>query len=127
MAQQQSPWLEGAYGWNFGEAGWNTGMDSNLLKFSFMFDRNVDSIVASLPSAANGEAHFLTTDNRLYFAVGTTYFSTPTPKWFEFKEKSSGNTYQFNGTSVTQIDSPMELDTRLDKQVQLTIHICSHS
>lgn len=120
MAQQQSPWLEGAYGWNFGEGGWNTGMDSNLLKFSFMFDRNVDSVVAFLPSAVNGQAHFLTTDNRLYFAVGTTYFSTPTPKWFEFKDRSTGNTYQFNGTNAIQIDSPLQLDARLDA-VELTV------
>jgi len=72
MAQQLSPWLEGAYGWSLGEGGWNSGMDQNLLKFSFMFDRNVDSIVASLPAAVNGQAYYLTTDNRLYFAVGTT-------------------------------------------------------
>ena len=120
MAQQQSPWLEGAYGWNFGEGGWNSGMDQNLLKFSFMFDRNVDSVVASLPAAVNGQAHYLTTDNRLYFAVGTTYFSTPTPKWFEFKDRSTGTTYQFNGTSAVQIDSPAQLDSRLDA-VELTV------
>jgi GH24 family phage-related lysozyme (muramidase) len=28
MTQQQSPWVEGAYGWSFGEGGWNVGMDS---------------------------------------------------------------------------------------------------
>ena len=120
MAQQQSPWLEGAYGWSFGEGGWNTGMDQNLLKFSFMFDRNVDSVVASLPAAVNGQAHYLTTDNRLYFAVGTTYFSTPAPKWFEFKVRSTGVTYQFNGASANLIDSPAQLDTRLDA-VELTV------
>jgi hypothetical protein len=120
MAQQQSPWLEGAYGWNFGEGGWNSGMDQNLLKFSFMFDRNVDSIVASLPAAVNGQAHYLTTDNRLYFAVGTTYFSTVVPKWFEVKVRSTGDTYQFNGTSANIINSPAQLDTRLDT-VELTV------
>ena len=66
MPQQQSPFLEGKYGWSFGEGGWNTGMDENLLKFSFMFDRNVDAIVGSLPAAVNGQAYFLTSDNRLY-------------------------------------------------------------
>lgn len=120
MPQQQSPFLEGKYGWNFGEGGWNTGMDENLLKFSFMFDRNVDSIVASLPAAVNGQAHFLTTDNRLYFAVGTTYFSTPVPKWFEFKDRSTGAVYQFNGTAAVQIDSPAQLGSRLDA-VELTL------
>ena len=120
MAQQQSPWLEGAYGWNFGEGGWNTGMDSNLLKFSFLFDRNVDSIVASLPSAVNGQAHYLTTDNRLYFAVGTTYFSTPVPKWFTIIVRGTGQTHQFNGTSLIQTDNPVQIDSRLDS-VEVTV------
>lgn len=120
MPQQQAPWLETAYGWTYGENGWNSGMDSNLLKFSVLFDRNVDSIVASLPPAVNGQAHYLTTDNRLYFAVGTTYFSTPVPKWFEFKDRSTGAIYQFNGTAAVQIDSPAQLGSRLDA-VELTL------
>lgn len=114
MSQQTAPFLEGKYGWNFGESGWNTGMDENILKFSFMFDRNLDSITASLPSAVNGQAHYLTTDNRIYFAVGTTYFSTPAPKWATLVLRTSGDTYQFNGTSLVQIDSPAGIDSRLD-------------
>lgn len=120
MPQQQSPFLEGKYGWNFGESGWNTGMDENLLKFSYMFDRNVDGIVSSLPAAVNGQAYFLTTDNRLYFAVGNTWYSSPVPKWFEFKIRSTGDVYQFNGTSVVQIESPADLDVRLDA-IELTV------
>lgn len=120
MPQQQSPFLEGKYGWNFGEGGWNTGMDENLLKFSYMFDRNVDGVVASLPAAVNGQAYFLTTDNRLYFAVGTTWYSSPVPKWFEFKIRSTGDVYQFNGASAAQIESPAGLDARLDA-VELTL------
>lgn len=120
MAQQQSPWLEGAYGWDFGEGGWNTGMDSNLLKFSFMFDRNIDSIVASLPAIVDGQAHYLTTDNRLYFAVGTTYFSTPVPKWFTVFVRSTGQTHQFDGTSLVQTDTPTQINSRLDA-VELTV------
>lgn len=121
MSQQQAPWLESAYGWNFGEGGWNTGMDQNLLKFSFMFDRNVDSIVASLPAAVNGQAHYLATDNRLYFAVGTTYFSTPVPKWFVIIERSTGQTHQYDGTSLVQVDNTTQLDSRLEA-VELTIN-----
>src|SRR3972149_1247271 len=120
MAQQLSPWLEGAYGWNFGESNWNTGIDNNQLKFSFMFDRNVDGVVASLPGAVNGQAYFLTTDNRLYFAVGTTWFSSPSPKWFEFVIRSSGDIYQFDGSAAVQMDSPAQLATRLDA-VELTV------
>lgn len=120
MSQQQSPWLETAYGWDYGENGWNTGMDSNLLKFSVMFDRNVDSIVSSLPAAVNGQVHYNTVDNRLYFAVNTTYFSTSIPKWFKIVVRGTGASWQYNGTSLLQIDSPAELDTRLDG-VELTI------
>jgi hypothetical protein len=120
MAQQLSPWLEGAYGWNFGESNWNTGIDQNQLKFSFMFDRNVDSIVAFLPAAVNGQAHYLTTDNRLYFAVGTTYFSTPVPKWFTVVVRATGQYHQFNGTSLVQVDTPAQIETRLDA-VEVTV------
>lgn len=120
MPQQLSPFLEGKYGWNYGESGWNTGMDENINKFSFMFDRNIDSIVASLPPAVNGQAHYNTADNRIYFAVGSTYYSTPVPKWFVVQLRSSGQAYQFNGTSLSPLDSVSTLDTRLDA-VELTV------
>lgn len=120
MSQRQSPWLETVYGWAYGDNGWNAGMDSNLLKFSVMFDRNVDSIVASLPPAVNGQVHYNTTDNRLYFAVNTTYFSTPVPKWFSIVERTSGNTWQFNGTSLIDIEGIGSLNTRLE-DVELTL------
>lgn len=120
MPQQTSPFLEGKYGWNYGESGWNTGMDENLLKFSFMFDRNVDNIVSSLPSVVNGQSYYLTTDNRFYFAIGNVWYSSPVPKWFEFKIKSTGDVYQFNGTSAVKINSPVELESRLDS-AELTL------
>lgn len=120
MTQQASPWLEAAYGWDYGENGWNTGMDSNLLKFSVMFDRNVDSIVATLPPAVNGQVHYNTTDNRLYFAVNTTYFSTVVPKWFTLVVRSTGANWQFNGLALVAVESVGSLDTRLDA-VELTL------
>lgn len=120
MPQQTSPFIEGKYGWSYGESGWNPGMDENLNKFSFMFDANVDTIVNSLPAAVNGQAHFLTTDNRFYFAVGGIYYSSPCPDHFIFKLRSTGDFYQFNGSSAVQIDSPIALDARLDA-IELTI------
>lgn len=120
MTQQLSPWLETAYGWSYGESGWNSGMDSNLLKFSVMFDRNVDSIISLLPPAVNGQVHYNTTDNRLYFAVGTTYFSTPVPKWFTVVVRSTGATWQYDGTSLVEVQSVGSLDSRLDA-VELTV------
>lgn len=120
MPQQTSPFIEGKYGWSYGESGWNSGMDENLNKFSFMFDGNVDGIVGSLPSLVNGQAYFLTTDNRFYFAVGGVYYSSPCPKHFIFKIKSTGDFYQFDGLTTTQIDTPAELNNRLSS-VELTI------
>lgn len=120
MPQQQSPFLEGKYGWNYGESAWNTGMDENLLKFSFMFDGNVDSIVASLPPVSNGAAHFNSADNRFYFGIGSVWYSSPCPKSFIFKIKSNGDFYQFNGTSAVKIDNPSQIDSRLDA-VELTL------
>jgi len=114
MTQQTSPFIEAKYGWSFGESNWNGGMDENLTKFSYLFDRNVDGIVASLPAAVSGEAYFLTTDNRLYFAIGATWYSTSVPKWFQFYIRSTGDTYEFNGTTTAQINSPAQLDSRLD-------------
>lgn len=114
MTQQTSPFLEGKYGWAVGESGWNFGMDENLLKFSYLFDKNIDGVVSSLPAATNGTAYFLTTDNRLYFAVDNIYYSAPTPKWFTVTLRSTGAAYQFDGSVMNLIDTPVQLDSRLD-------------
>lgn len=120
MTQQVSPFLESKYGWAFGETGWNTGMDENLLKFSFMFSGVVDEVVNSLPGAVSGKSVFLTSDNRFYFSVGTVWYSSPCPKWFKFTIKSTGQVYQFDGTSIQVIDSPTQLDSRIDA-VEFTV------
>lgn len=114
MTQKISPFTEVKYGWEFGESGWNSGMDENLLKLSFLFDRNVDGIVNSLPTLVNGQAYFLTTDNRLYFAVQGLWYSSPTPKWFEFAVKTTGEVYRFDGTDIAVVESTENLDSRLD-------------
>lgn len=101
MAEKTSPFLEAKWGWPYGSNGWNTGADENWLKFSYMFDRNVDGIVSSLPPAVNGQAYFNTVDNRFYFVVDGTYYSSPCPKWFVFTIRSTGDTYQYNGTGIT--------------------------
>lgn len=114
MTQQTSPFLEGKFGWDLGESNWNLGMDENLLKFSYMFDKNVDSITATLPAPVNGQAHFLTTDNRIYFAAGGIFYSSPTPKWFTIQLRTSGDFYQFNGTSLVQVTTPTQLQSQID-------------
>lgn len=115
MPQKTSPFLEGKWGWNLGEDGWNSGADENWLKFSYMFDRNVDGIVSSLPPAVNGTAYFNTVDNRFYFVVDGTYYSSPCPKWFVFVIKTTGEQYIFNGTSAVLLPSVVDLDNRVDE------------
>lgn len=114
MTQQTSPFLDVKYGWNYGESGWNTGMDENLVKFSFLFDRNIDAIVSSLPNAVSGQSYFLTSDNRLYFSISGNWYSSPTPKWFEMNIKSTGQKYHFNGTGIVEVLSPGGVEASLD-------------
>lgn len=120
MTQQTSPFLEAKYGWNYGESGWNTGMDENLTKFSFLFDKNIDGIVSSLPSVVNGTAYFLTTDNRIYFGVSNSWYSTPTPKWFTLVLRSTGASYQFNGASLVSVANNAELSSQV-QAIQVTL------
>lgn len=122
MPQKISPFLEGKFGWEVGESGWNSGMDENLLKFSYLFDRNVDAVVSTLPSnPTNGQAYFLTTDNRLYFRVSGAWYSSPLPKWFKFQLKSTGEVYQFNGYTASLVSSASEVDSRFEA-VEMTLN-----
>lgn len=114
MTQQTSPFLEGKYGWSLGESGWNLGMDENLLKFSYLFEGTIDSIVSTLPAPTNGAAVFLTSDKRLYFCVNSLWNSSPTPKWFVVKLKSTGENYIFNGTTLAPIPSSSSLQGQID-------------
>ena len=114
MPQKISPFVEAKYGWDFGEGGWNGGMDENLVKFSFLFNKNIDSISASLPTAINGASVFLTTDKRLYFCVDTTWYSSPTPKWTTIYIRSTGQAYQFDGTDLQSVVSTASIQSELD-------------
>lgn len=102
MASQLSPFVEANYGWPYGSSAWNLEMDANLVKFSYLHDRNIDSIVSSLPAISNGSAYFNTSDNRLYFDVGGQRYSSNTPKWFIVTLRSSGQAYQFDGTKLNK-------------------------
>lgn len=114
MTAKSSQFLNVKYGWDFGEAGWNIGMDENLLKFSIFFDNNIDSIVSSLPPAiANGTSYFLTTDNNVYFDVNGVRNFTSIPKWKILTLRSTGDTWQFDGSTLQLIDSPAVLDSRI--------------
>lgn len=120
MPAQISPFVDAKFGAPLGENGWNVWMDENLLKFSFLFDRNVDAIVSSLPPIVNGEAYFLDSENRLYFAVQGLWYSSPVPKWFEFVIKSTGEVYRFNGNTVSIVESTENFEPRLEA-VEITL------
>lgn len=114
MTQKTSPFIESSYGWNLGESGWNVGMDENLLKFSFLLDGNIDGIVDSLPSnPSNGASYFLNTDKRIYYYVVNTWYSTPTPKWFNLTTKADGQDYIFDGNILTAVQSSANLASRI--------------
>lgn len=113
MVQKVNSFLEGKYGWDFGESGWNGGMDENINKFSFLFNGNVDGIVSTLPPATAGGAYFLTSDNRFYFATGSIYQSSPCPKNFVFKVKSDNTFHIFDGITTLPVDTPLETTTQL--------------
>lgn len=102
MVQRTSPFIEAKYGWDYGENGWNVGMDENLGKFSFLFQSTVDAIVSSLPAATEGASYYLTTDKRFYYVIGGTYYSSPCPKWFEFKLKTTGEDFVYDGSSLVK-------------------------
>lgn len=114
MPQRLSPFIESKYGWDYGESGWNSGMDENILKFSFMFDRNIDGIVSTLPPATSGASYFLTTDKRLYFAVGTNWYSTPIPLWFELVVSTTGDVVRFNGDTLISTGTTSDVVPRLE-------------
>ena len=50
------------YGWAYGESGWNTGMDDNLVKLGFTSRNQIKGILSSPPSTpSNGDAYIVGT------------------------------------------------------------------
>ncbi len=121
MPQKTSPFIDAKWGWNFGESNWNTGADENWLKFSYLFDSNIDAIVDTLPMpAVSGKAYFLNSDKRVYFVVDGIYYSTPIPRWFQLKLRVDGTLYVYNGTNLVQVPSNSSLQQQINaKQDQI--------
>lgn len=120
MSQKTSPFIESKYGWDLGESGWNVGMDENLLKFSFLLDGTIDSVVSTLPSAVNGKSVFSTQDNRVYFCVDGIWYSSSVPAWKELKEKSTGNVYQYNGETLELVGNILTIATNANTAASAT-------
>lgn len=113
MSAKVSPWLDTVYGWDLGEGGWNGGMDDNLLKFSTLIVGDFDDAVSTLPtSPVNGSVYFNTTDNRLYF-FNEYYRSSTVPVGFKLRRKSDNTTFQFDGSSLVEVLSDIEVLTNI--------------
>jgi hypothetical protein len=105
MPQRISPFIEVKYGWNYGESGWNEGVDENFLKLSCLTSSVFDGVVETLPEfPSNGSVYYLTTDKRLYFYAGA-WKSTPIPKWFILKDRVTGDYWEFNGSGLALVPS----------------------
>lgn len=62
MASIKENNLELNYGWPYGESGWNSGMDENIVKLGFESRKRVNGILSSPPpSPSNGDAYIVGT------------------------------------------------------------------
>lgn len=113
MPQKVSSFSEIKYGWNFGESNWNEGADENWIKGGFWIESLIDGVVSSLPSGVNGQAFYLTTDNRVYVYTDNLWKSFPVPRWATLKLRATGEVYQFDGTVFSKIQSPSEISEDL--------------
>lgn len=62
MASIKENNLELNYGWPYGESGWNSGMDENIVKLGFESRKRINGILSSPPSSpSNGDAYIVGT------------------------------------------------------------------
>ena len=62
MASIKENNLELNYGWPYGESGWNSGMDENIVKLGFESRKRINGILSSPPlSPSNGDAYIIGT------------------------------------------------------------------
>lgn len=105
MALKIDPALGTSYGWDIGESGWGSPMNENLLRFSILLNRRFNSVEMTLPlSPASGDAHFITTDNLLYYYVENSWYYTELPIGFELIRKSDEQVFKFDGTDLSEIN-----------------------
>lgn len=104
MTMKTEPFLEGKYGWSFGESNWNGGVDENFLKFSYMLNANVDGFVSSLPgSPINGTAYFLSTDSTINARVDGAWYKFPIPVGFVVREVGTGDKFEWDGSVMNPV------------------------
>lgn len=109
----QSPYFDINYGWPYGSDGWNTGMDENLVRLSFLARNAVNEFVNTLPpSPAPGYSCILNSDGLAYVWLGDGYVFTPLEDGYEFLTLADGKYWRKDGPSYIEIPSPISLDDR---------------
>lgn len=103
MSAKISDFLGVNYGWSYGEDNWNTGMDTNLLQFSYLHEATIKGVVSTLPSMVSGDAYFNTSDNKVYFCVNSVVYSTEIPINKTLYDTVAQIQYVFNGTTATAV------------------------
>lgn len=110
MASKNDPILGLFYGWNLGEDGWNTGMDTNLTLLGMVAQISVKSQTTITPpvSPANGDVYYVptgatgewsgNTKKIAYLVEGVWQYATPNLGWEWSVEDESDRRYMFNGT-----------------------------
>ena len=109
----QSPYFDINYGWVYGEDGWNTGMDENLVRLSFLARNAVTEFTNSLPaSPALGYSCILNSDSLAYFWLGESYVFVELEEGYEFTTLSDGKRWRKQGGAYVEIPGGGNLDTR---------------
>src|SRR5690554_770898 len=115
MPAIQSPYFDINYGWEYGEDGWNTGMDENLIRSSFLMRNAVTEFTASLPSnPPDGYSCILTTDNLAYFRVGGNFVFVDIEEGYEFTTLVDGKRWKKESSGYVEIPTATGLNARVE-------------
>lgn len=114
MPAIQSPYFNINYGWVYGEDGWNTGMDENLLRSSFLMRNAVTEITSSLPpSPPDGYSCILTTDSLAYFRVEGNYVFVEIEEGYELTTLADGKRWRKESSGYVEIPTASGLNARV--------------
>lgn len=114
MPAIQSPYFDINYGWVYGEDGWNTGMDENLLRLSFLAKNAVNEFVSTLPSSvSDGYSCILNGDNLAYFWNNGSWVFVSLEQGYEFTTLVDGKRWVRTSTGYQEIPNNVDLDGRV--------------
>lgn len=111
MPQKLSPYLDFKWGWDYGESGWNIGMDENILKSSILLDGNIEEILDNPPTTNTTlKSYYLRSDNHIYFSVNNSWITFPAPLNKIFYVGETSTPFSFNGAEFMRVLSNDEID-----------------